>query len=88
MDAAAPAAIYLDHAATTPLRDEVVEAMARAQADAWANPSSPHAAGRVAPDWVFPDGPPAPRFVATTLVSSQSGRIVLPIPLPQRFPGR
>ena len=46
MDAAAPAAIYLDHAATTPLRDEVAEAMRRAEAEAWANPSSPHAAGR------------------------------------------
>jgi cysteine desulfurase len=43
---APPAAVYLDHAATTPLRAEVAEAMARAQADAWANPSSPHAAGR------------------------------------------
>ncbi len=41
-----PAAVYLDHAATTPVRAEVAEAMARAEADAWANPSSPHAAGR------------------------------------------
>lgn len=39
--------IYLDHAATTPMRPEamaaVVEGMAR-----WANPSSPHAEGRAA----------------------------------------
>jgi cysteine desulfurase len=41
-----PAAVYLDHAATTPVRAEVAEAMARAETDAWANPSSPHAAGR------------------------------------------
>lgn len=46
MTAAAPACIYLDHAATTPVRPEVAEAMAEAQAEAWANPSSPHAAGR------------------------------------------
>ena len=38
--------IYLDHAATTPLGPEAAEAMERAQADAFANPSSPHAAGR------------------------------------------
>jgi cysteine desulfurase len=38
--------IYLDHAATTPVRPEVAAAMAEAQASAWANPSSPHAAGR------------------------------------------
>lgn len=45
--AAPPSAlVYLDHAATTPVRTEVTEAMAHAQADAWANPSSPHAAGR------------------------------------------
>lgn len=39
--------IYLDHAATTPLRPEAREAMARGF-DIWANPSSPHAAGRKA----------------------------------------
>lgn len=44
--AAEDAAVYLDHAATTPVRAEVLDAMARAQAEAWANPSSPHAAGR------------------------------------------
>ncbi|MDE2597870.1 MAG: aminotransferase class V-fold PLP-dependent enzyme [Sphingomonadales bacterium] len=37
--------IYLDHAATTPLRPEAREAMAHGF-DIWANPSSPHAAGR------------------------------------------
>ena len=41
-----PEAIYLDHAATTPLRPEVAEAIAAAAARAFANPSSPHAAGR------------------------------------------
>ena len=40
--------LYLDHAATTPVRPEVAEAIAHAQASAWANPSSPHAAGRQA----------------------------------------
>lgn len=39
--------IYLDHAATTPLRPEAREAMARGF-EIWANPSSPHAPGRAA----------------------------------------
>jgi cysteine desulfurase len=39
--------IYLDHAATTPLRPEAREAMARGF-EMWANPSSPHAEGRAA----------------------------------------
>lgn len=39
-------AIYLDHAATTPLRAEVTEAMREAAVTGFANPSSPHAAGR------------------------------------------
>jgi cysteine desulfurase len=38
--------LYLDHAATTPLRPEVAEAMARAEAEGFGNPSSPHAVGR------------------------------------------
>jgi cysteine desulfurase len=38
--------IYLDHAAATPLDARVAEAMQRAAAAAFANPSSPHAAGR------------------------------------------
>jgi len=39
--------IYLDHAATTPLRPAARAAMLEAY-DAWANPSSPHAEGRAA----------------------------------------
>jgi cysteine desulfurase len=39
--------IYLDHAATTPLRPSARAAML-ATHDAWANPSSPHAEGRAA----------------------------------------
>jgi cysteine desulfurase len=38
--------IYLDHNATTPLSPSVRAAMARAEAEAWGNPSSLHAAGR------------------------------------------
>ena len=38
--------LYLDHAATTPVRDEVALAMEEARRGAFANPSSPHAAGR------------------------------------------
>jgi cysteine desulfurase len=38
--------LYLDHAATTPLRAEVGEAMAPFQAEAFGNPSSAHAWGR------------------------------------------
>lgn len=40
--------IYLDHAAATPVRPEVAQAMAEATSVAFANPSSPHAAGRLA----------------------------------------
>lgn len=39
-------AIYLDHAAATPLDPRVEEAMNAAAGAAFANPSSPHAAGR------------------------------------------
>ncbi|HSJ99409.1 MAG TPA: aminotransferase class V-fold PLP-dependent enzyme, partial [Myxococcota bacterium] len=37
--------IYLDHNATTPLREEVAEATARALRDLFGNPSSAHAEG-------------------------------------------
>mgnify|MGYP002629466454 CR=1 FL=1 len=40
--------VYLDHAAATRLRPEVAAAMDKAAAVAFANPSSPHAAGRLA----------------------------------------
>ncbi len=39
--------IYLDHAATTPMRPEAVVAVTEGMAR-WANPSSPHAEGRAA----------------------------------------
>ncbi|MDD1452930.1 aminotransferase class V-fold PLP-dependent enzyme [Sphingomonas sp. H160509] len=39
--------IYLDHAATTPMRPEAVAAVMEGMAR-WANPSSPHAEGRAA----------------------------------------
>ena len=41
------ARIYLDHAATTPMRPEAVAAVMEGMAR-WANPSSPHAEGRAA----------------------------------------
>jgi cysteine desulfurase len=40
--------VYLDHNATTPLRDEVVEAMGRVLRDVPGNPSSVHAEGAAA----------------------------------------
>jgi len=40
--------IYLDHNATTPVRDEVVEAVLRVLRDVWGNPSSAHAEGAAA----------------------------------------
>jgi len=42
----ARASIYLDHAAATPLEPEVAAAMEEVREAAFANPSSPHAAGR------------------------------------------
>src|SRR5450755_943964 len=41
-------AIYLDHAATTPVRREVVDAMLPYLLEHWGNPSSGHASGRAA----------------------------------------
>ena len=41
-------AVYLDHAATTPVRDEVLAAMAPFTADVFGNPSSLHRWGRAA----------------------------------------
>jgi cysteine desulfurase len=38
--------IYLDHAATTPLRREALDAMLPALTETFGNPSSPHTAGR------------------------------------------
>lgn len=38
--------LYLDHAATSPLRPEVRDAMDVASREAWGNPSSPHVEGR------------------------------------------
>ena len=40
-----PRRIYLDHAATTPILPEAIEAL-REASTLWANPSSPHAEGR------------------------------------------
>ncbi|MEI8334378.1 MAG: cysteine desulfurase family protein [Chloroflexota bacterium] len=40
--------IYLDHAATAPLRPEVLEAMLPHLRDGWGNPSSAHGTGRAA----------------------------------------
>ena len=38
--------IYLDHNATSPPSEAVVEAVRRAMVESWGNPSSPHLAGR------------------------------------------
>ena len=40
--------VYLDHNATTPLRDEVVEAMTRVLREIFGNPSSVHEEGQAA----------------------------------------
>lgn len=44
--------IYLDYAATTPVRPEALRAIARALSETWGNPSSMHAAGHAARDAV------------------------------------
>lgn len=44
--------IYLDHAATTPVRPQVVERMAAVMAQPAANPASTHRPGRQAAAWV------------------------------------
>jgi cysteine desulfurase len=41
-----PRRVYLDHNATTPTHPEVLEAMASAGTNCWANPSSAHADGK------------------------------------------
>ncbi|MGN6547975.1 MAG: aminotransferase class V-fold PLP-dependent enzyme, partial [Aureliella sp.] len=41
-------AIYLDHAATTPLAPEIAELLAALYRQTWANPASQHRAGRSA----------------------------------------
>lgn len=40
--------IYLDHNATTPIREEVIEVINKAQYEYWGNPSSIHSAGAIA----------------------------------------
>ncbi len=40
--------IYLDHAATTPVHEEVLEAMYQLEKDVFGNPSSIHSFGRKA----------------------------------------
>ncbi len=43
---------YFDHNATTPIAPEVADAVAAALRDAWGNPSSTHAAGQTARQWL------------------------------------
>ena len=45
---AMPGRVYLDHAATTPVADDVIEAMLPYLREDWGNPSSSHARGRTA----------------------------------------
>jgi cysteine desulfurase len=47
LERALPTRIYLDHAATTPMRPEAIAAVEEGMRR-WANPSSPHAEGRAA----------------------------------------
>lgn len=50
MGKSAPAWVYLDWNATAPLHPAVAREMARVAERAWANPASPHGAGRAARD--------------------------------------
>ena len=40
--------VYLDNAATTPLRKEVIQTISKVMEDCYGNPSSVHAFGRTA----------------------------------------
>ncbi|MDI3297750.1 MAG: cysteine desulfurase family protein [Bacillota bacterium] len=63
--------IYLDWAATTPIREEVLEAMVAFEREAWANPSSTHAAGRQARSRLE-----AARRAVRRWLGAETGRIV------------
>jgi cysteine desulfurase len=63
--------IYLDHNATTPLRDEVALAMLRALRDGYGNPSSVHAEGAAARRAVE-----RAREQAAALVGAQPGEVI------------
>jgi cysteine desulfurase len=66
-----PEQIYLDNAATTPLAPEVAEAMGPWLGDAFGNPSSMHATGRVARQAVD-----AARAQVAALLAADPGEIV------------
>jgi cysteine desulfurase len=55
------APIYLDHAATTPVRPEVLDAMLPFLREAWGNPSSAHRLGRAARRGSITPGAKSPR---------------------------
>ncbi|HVC94313.1 MAG TPA: cysteine desulfurase family protein [Pirellulales bacterium] len=68
--------IYLDHNATTPLLDEVAEAMARCQAQGPANPASQHWAGRRARQALEDAREGIGRLLGAELGSAQADRVV------------
>jgi len=66
------AAIYLDHNATSPLDEGVLEAMLPFMREHFGNPASPHAAGRAAQEAVE-----RARQSVAALLGARGGRIVL-----------
>ncbi len=68
--------IYLDHNASTPLLDEVAEAMARCQAQGPANPASQHWAGRRARQALEDAREGIARLLGADLGSAHSDRVV------------
>ena len=69
--AGAMSTIYLDNAATTPLRDEVIAAMAPFQRESWGNPSSVHRRGVAAREAIA-----RARAQVARAVGAQTARVI------------
>jgi cysteine desulfurase len=69
--------IYLDHNATTPIRPEVVEAMAECHARGYANPASQHKPGQVARKRIEDAREKIARILGGELSAANPDRLIL-----------